>query len=68
MVVMPHAYDWHRKFLFDGKSYEKVLEEALAKISRTLLMDYKYRVTLKVFFMLAVSIVGISILCVRWFT
>ena len=30
----PHAYDWHRKFLFDGKSYEKVLEEALAKVSR----------------------------------
>ena len=32
----PHVYDWHREFLFDGKSYEEVLEEALAKASRNL--------------------------------
>lgn len=32
----PHVYDWHRKFLFEGKSYEEVLEEALAKASRNL--------------------------------
>jgi tryptophan halogenase len=30
----PHAYDWHRKYLFDNKDHEQVLEEALAKISR----------------------------------
>lgn len=29
--MAPHAYDWHRKFLFDGKSHEEVLEEALKK-------------------------------------
>jgi hypothetical protein len=32
----PHVYDWHREFLFEGKSYEEVLEEALAKASRNL--------------------------------
>ena len=32
----PHAYDWHRKFLYEGKSYETVLAEALAKASRNL--------------------------------
>jgi hypothetical protein len=29
--LAPHAYDWHRKFLFDGKSHEEVLEESLKK-------------------------------------
>jgi hypothetical protein len=29
-----HAYDWHQKFLFDGKTHEEVLEEALARVSR----------------------------------
>lgn len=32
----PHVYDWHKKFLFDGKTHEEVLEEALAKISRNI--------------------------------
>ena len=32
----PHAYDWHRKFLFEGKDYKQVLKEALAKVSRNI--------------------------------
>ncbi|MDA9373839.1 tryptophan 7-halogenase [bacterium] len=32
----PHAYDWHRKFLYDDKPYDTVLAEALAKASRNL--------------------------------
>jgi tryptophan halogenase len=32
----PHVYDWHRKFIFDGKDYTQVLAEALAKISRNI--------------------------------
>ena len=32
----PHAYDWHRKFLYDGKSYDEVLEEVLKKVSRNI--------------------------------
>ena len=32
----PHAYDWHRKFLFDGKDHKQVLEEVLAKVSRNI--------------------------------
>jgi hypothetical protein len=32
----PHAYDWHRKFLFEGKDYKQVLKEALAKASRNI--------------------------------
>jgi 2-polyprenyl-6-methoxyphenol hydroxylase-like FAD-dependent oxidoreductase len=32
----PHVYDWHREFLFEGKSYEEVLEEVLEKSSRNL--------------------------------
>jgi hypothetical protein len=30
----PHIYDWSQKFLFDGKTHEEVLEEALARVSR----------------------------------
>ena len=32
----PHAYDWHRKFLYDGKSYDEVLQEVLKKVSRNI--------------------------------
>ena len=32
----PHAYDWHRKLLYNDMTYEEVLEKALAKVSRNL--------------------------------
>ena len=32
----PHAYDWHRKFLYEGKSYDEVLQEVLKKVSRNI--------------------------------
>ena len=32
----PHAYDWHKKMLFDDKTHEEILEKALAKLSRNI--------------------------------
>ena len=32
----PHIYDWSQKHLFDGKTHEEVLAEALTRISRNI--------------------------------
>lgn len=32
----PHLYDWHREFLYDGKTHDMVLEEVLQRKSRNL--------------------------------
>lgn len=34
--IAPNTYDWHRKFLYDGKSSEDVLKEVLDRASRNL--------------------------------